>query len=401
MTEAGIVTVAGPGSWWAWAGLRLTPTTPDAPSVQPAPPPIADHLGGTVNQFAGSARHVVQARDVHGGVHFHAAQAQERPPDVLPWLRTWWQAAVGPGAAVELRLLNQPGGAGLAAFALLRTSAPDQLTAIETAARLRAGLPAGLSFLRAEPVDSEATLHGLLAPFTPHRLGLVEIRKRLTVARSTRGDARWPWLAAVTPLTGDAVSWQPMWAELAALPAPALLSVRLAPVRIGPGLRAHLAAQAGEFARLAQPGSPPTATWAVPRPPDEFAVAAAPLCSAAVSRYTEAAFAIRVSLASAAPLPDALPVLLADTISPARPGSGFLGDAPVVVRPAGADRLGVAWQNITALNADPVGPVEPDGVPAEALSEVARVLVTTADLHEAAALFRPPYRSETAPNLFG
>ena len=234
----------------------------------------------------------------------------------------------------------------------------------------------------------------------PHQLGIVEIGTPVTVARSTRTDMPMPWLAAVTPLTGAAASWPVRWANLAAFPAPALLSVRLEPFRVGPGLRAHLAEWAGEFARLAVSGPPPNPAWPKPRPADPFAATARNLYSSAVDRYTERAFRIRVSLAASVAMTDDAAQLLASTISPPRPDAGFVGDAPVIVRPRSSEHAMTAWRNITALNADPIGPIAPNGLPDDSVGDVARALVTIADIHEAASVFRPPYPIVGSPTVF-
>jgi hypothetical protein len=170
---------------------------------------------------------------------------------------------------------------------------------------------------------------------------------------------------------------------LAALPFRAVLSVGLTARRVGPGFRAHLAAQATEIARLARPGQPATGTWSVPRPPDPFAVAAEPLYAEAVRRYTDQAFTVRVSLAAEQPVPDALAELVAGTISPAVPDAGFAGAPPVIVRPL-PDETAVAWRNIAALNADPLRAADP----ARPVGPLPGMLATMADIDEAAALFR-------------
>jgi hypothetical protein len=459
----GILTAGSPGSWWAWAGARLAPAHPPEPaaalnSAQPgaalnpaprepgaplssaplgpgaalnsappepaaalnsappepaaalnsAPPEPAAALNsappGPVSAipgqlFAGTATNVVQSRDIHGNVVFNIGQHQAAPPDLLPWLGTIWQSCVDIGAAVELRLLNQPDHT-LAAYLLCRTTAPDQYTAATSAAWLRELLPSGIPHVVAAPVETQPRLSAVLEPFVPHHQGILEIRKRVTVAHSIRTDARPPWLAAVTPLAGGSTSWQSVWANLAAFPGPAVLSVRLAPIRIGPGLRSHLAERAREFARLAVPGPPPNPTWPVPRPADPFAAAAQDLFTSALGRYTELAFGIRVSLAASGPLLDDIAQLLVNTISPPHPGIGFTADTPVIVRPRTMQHATTAWRNITALNADPIGPVAPEGVPEECVGDVARALATTADIHEAASVFRPPYPIEGSPRVF-
>jgi hypothetical protein len=342
---------------------------------------------------------VLQSRDIHGNVVVNLGDRTGAPPDLLPWLGAAWQTCVDVGASVELRLLNSSERT-LSAYLLCRAGAPDQSQAVATAARLRATLPAGLPRLTAAPVLDAPRLSALLEPFVPHQHGIVEIRKRLTAARSSRRDAIMPVLAAVTPLAGGATSWQEIWATLAAFPAPALLSVRLAPFRIGPGLRAHLATWSGEFARLSVPGVPPNPTWPQRPPPDPFAVTSGHLYASALDRYTERAFQIRVSLAASVAMSNDAAQLLANTISPPRPGVGFIGDAPVIIRPRTPEHAMTAWRNVTLLGADPIGPVAPEGFPDESIGDVARALVSIADIHEASSVFRPPYPIEGSPTVF-
>ncbi len=398
----GILTAGSPGSWWAWAGARIAPaqSSQPAPPAMPAPPRPAPVSVTQGQYFAGTATNVVQSRDIHGDIVFNIGEQRSTPPDLLPWLGGVWQSCVDIGATVELRLLNQSDRT-LSAYLLCRTTASDRSTAVTTAARLRDALSPAIPHTVANPITSQSRLSAVLQPFTPHhQAGIVEIRKRITVARSIRTDTKPPWLVAVTPLVGGTTSWQAIWDNLAAFAAPALLSVRLEPIRIGPGLRWHLAERAREFARLAVPGPPPNPTWPVPRPADPFASAAKNLYTSAVGRYAERAFGIRVSLASSAPVPDDVAHLLANTISPPQPGVGFTGDAPMIIRPRTQEHAMTAWQNITALNADPIGPLAPDGVSEESIDDVARALVTTADMHEAASVFRPPYPIEGSPTLF-
>jgi hypothetical protein len=396
VTGNGILAAGGPGNWWAWAGARLAPV--QAPPAPPVPPDPAPPLGG--QHFSGSAHTVLQSRDIHGNVVVNLGPRHGAPPDLVPWLGAVWQNCVEVGASVELRLLNSAERT-LSAYLLCRVAAPEESLALATAARLRATLPAGLPQLTADPVLDQPRLGTVLEPFVPHQQGIVEIRKRLTAAYPTRRDARLPVLAAVTPLDGGTTSWQEMWSVLAAFPAPALLSVRLQPFRVGPGLLSRLDLWSGEFARLAVPGVPPNPTWPEPPPPDRFAVHAAPLYAAALRRYTEMAFEIRVSLASSTVVPDDAARLLANTISPPHPGAGFAGDAPVIVRPRTPEHATVAWRNITVLSADPIGPVAPDGFPDESIGDVARALTTIADIHEAASVFRPPYPVDGSSTPFG
>ncbi|HEY4459589.1 MAG TPA: hypothetical protein VGN81_35075 [Pseudonocardiaceae bacterium] len=395
MTEDGILSAGGPGNWWAWAGVRLAPA--QAPSA-PAPPvsPDPGPVGG--QHFSGSAHTVLQSRDIHGNVVVNVGAQDGAPPNLVPWLGALWQHCVAVGASVELRLLNNADRT-LSAYLLCRVAAPDQSLALAAAARLRDTLPSGLPRSATSPVLDQTRLSTVLTPFAPHQHGIVEIRKRLTAAHRTRRDAAMPVLAAVTPLDGG-TSWPEMWAALAAFPAPALLSVRLQPFRVGPGLLSRLELWSTEFARLAVPGVPVNPTWPDRPPPDRFAVHAAPLYAAALRRYTELAFEIRVSLASSSAMSNDAAQLLANTISPARPGAGFAGDAPVIVRPRTPEHTNVAWRNITVLSADPIGPIAPEGFPDDSIGDVARALTTIADIHEAAAVFRPPYPIEGSSTRF-
>ncbi|HJP77318.1 MAG TPA: hypothetical protein VJ914_23825 [Pseudonocardiaceae bacterium] len=397
MTGDGILTAGSPGNWWAWAGAHLAPAQPPATTepIPPAPPAQASgqYISGTVHGPA------VQARDIHGDIIYHLGKDHAAAPDLLPWLGALWQTGADTGAAVELRLLNHADRT-LTAYFLCRATAPDQTAAIAFAAHLRDALAPALPGLTPTAIETQPRLSAVLEPFVPHQHGIVEIRKRLTVSRCLRNDTLLKFLAVVTPLAGGGTSWPDVWANLAAFPAPALLSVRLEPFRVGPGLRANLAAWAREFARLAVPGPPPNPTWPKPRAADPFAASTKKLYESAVDRYTERVFRIRMSLAASVPMSDDAAQLLANTISAPQAGVGFTGDAPVIVRPRTPEHAMTAWRNITALNADPIGPMAPECLPEESIGDVARALVTTADIHEAAAVFRPPYPVAGSPTVF-
>ena len=122
-----------------------------------------------------------------------------------------------PGSArhlADLRDLGAPSNCGCSTVptapcrptCCCRTSSPDQATAIATATHLRDTLPTGLPHLTATPVLDRPILGAALEPFVPHQHGIVEVRKRLTVARSIRTDTPmpgWPrsprWPVATPP----------------------------------------------------------------------------------------------------------------------------------------------------------------------------------------------------------
>jgi hypothetical protein len=391
MTRAGVVVAGDADGSWAWAASHVAP----AGHAAPEPPAAATAEPATVhNEHSGQAQIVVQAGQVLGGVHVHGDR--QPAPDDSAWLRSCWEAAAEAGAVIEMRYLTRPGAARLDGYLVMRADGADQDEAAQRVAALRdRGLP---SRLVASPVTDEAETRRILEPFRVHGDGIAEVCKRLTVQRTTRDDARRRWLTAVTPLYYRRQSWDDLWSELAALPFRAMVSVGLVPFPVGSGLRAHLAAQAAELARLATQGPSPTAGWRVPRPPDEFAAAAVELMSDAVRRYTREAFHLRVSIAAERPVPAVLAELVAGTISARHGHHGFAGAPPVVVRPGPAD-LRAAWDDITALNVAPSSP-HTQGHPAEAIGDLERTLSALVDLDEAAAAFRLPYRGSAPKSPF-
>ncbi|WP_104481094.1 hypothetical protein V5P93_005148 [Actinokineospora auranticolor] len=401
-----MVTTHGGGRWWAWAASRIAPAAGNRGSGAPvaadrvsgapetrqggvgaAAPPVTVH-----NQQSGPANHVVQVGQLFGGVHIHEGAAPV--PDDSAWLRSCWEVAGD--APFEVRYVNRPERPGLDCFLITRADSVDQDDARRRVADSRARLGRVPGHVGAEPVVDEAHARWVLEPFRPHGAGLVEVRKRLTARRSSRDDARDPWLTAVTPLARSPRSWEPLWAELARLPFEAVLSVGLLGYRVGPGLRSHLAARAAEFGRLAREGPSRTGVWHAPRPPDEFAVAALPLVSEAVRRYTDRAYLARVTLAATRPIPPLLAELVADTLSSRDPGVGFAG--PAVLRPGAADAA-IAWHNATSLGFAPLSAYD-QGNPPEAIGAVERVLGGIVDLDEAAAVCRLPYRVSSGSPLF-
>lgn len=388
MTRAGVVAVQRAGHSWAWAAVQVEPVvsgdnTAVAPARVPPGRPATVH-----NEHSGQARNLVQAGQLYGDVHLHHEPAPEPVPDDSAWLRSCGAIVARFGATVEIRYLTRSGRPGIDGFLLMRAEGSNQDEAEHRVAALREQLTMLPRHVTGTAVTDKDRTRWILDPFPPCADGIVEIRKRLTVQRTSRGDARRPWLTAVTPLTHRPRSWKSVWSEMARLPFRALLSVGLVPYPVGPGLRAHLTARAAELARLARQGPYPTAVWSVPRPPDEFAAAAHELMSDAVRRYTGHAFLIRISLASERPLPGALAESVAGTISARTAGSGFAGAPPVVVRPTAAE-MATAWNNITALNFAPL-PAYDQGHPAQALGDLERTLASIVDLDEAGAAFRLP-----------
>lgn len=380
-STGGIVVDGGPGQYWAWAALRLLPA-----AAVTGPPAPAVPVGRAHNVVEGYVGKLVQAGSV-GAIHLHDHVGAPARDD-RPWLRSLWELADATGAVVELRQVNNPGTARVDAYLVVRTESPDGWLAAEAAARLRHDLAATLPVhLATRPVVREDELLSVLVPCRPHPAGLAEIRKAVTAARSVRAGG--PWLTAVTPWRGGG-SWEPALAELAALGFRAAVSVAVMSYRVGPGLRRLLADRAAATATLATPGTSLTSVYGGPQPPDQFAVAAAPVVAAAVGRYTGAAFQVRVSLAAEGPLPPRFAAAVAGAISTGAPAAGIAGAPAVVVRPTAAE-LPVAWRNVTGLNFEPLPVAHCQDNPPEAIGEVERVLGAIADLDETAAAFRLPH----------
>ncbi len=386
VTRAGVVVAGDADGCWAWAASQVASS---GHAAVPAQPGATAEPATVHNDHSGHAEVVVQAGHVLGGVHVHADR--RAVPDDSAWLRSCWAAAAEAGteATMEMRYLTRPGDACLDGYLVVRAAAEDEDEAARRAATLRDRLCVLPGHAAAFPVTDEAEIIRILEPFPVHHNGIAEVCKRVTVQRTARDDALRPWLTAVTPLYNQRQPWDDLWSELVALPYHAMLSVGLAPLEVGRGLRMHLAAQTAELARLATHGPSPTAGWRAPRPPDEFAAAAADLMSDAVRRYTDRAFRLRVTIAAERPVLGVLGELVADTISARTTHHGFVGAPPVVVRPDPAD-VPAAWHDITALNVAPFSP-HVQSHPAEAIGDLERALSALVDLDEAAAAFRLPW----------
>jgi hypothetical protein len=363
--SGGILVTGSADQWWAWAALRIGPM-PAGPPVQA---PVESTPGGWTNEFSGTAHTVVQFRDAKD-IHIH--QADRPPPDDRPWFLALGRIALS--AHVELRYLHEPGLPRPSVFLAVRASAPDRSAVIEVTRGLRTGLADLPPRCHARPVESDAELRTVLDPFTP--ASLVEVRKRLSVARPIRTDTRLGWLSTVRPFGRSDPAWAQFLTGFGALPHRAMLSVGLAPFRIGDGLRTNLAYRVRELTRLARPGPPPTGTWSVGRDPDPAAAEAVPVYADAERRYAELAFRTRVSLAAEAAIPDTLTESLLGAVAPA-----------VALRPGG-DEAATAWRNVTGLAFDPLPVAYAQGAPPQ--DDLVGTLGSIVDVGEAAALFRFP-----------
>jgi hypothetical protein len=355
----GVLVASDEGGSWAWVGVRLAPAAT-----------LAQHRGYL---------------DVPEPVRRAEATAQEQA-----WLAAQWTTQER--TRFEVRYVNDPLSRRLSATLLGQVHGPDQGSAAAAALRLRDRLAAAPRHVRADPIGEAAEVYDRLHPIQPDRGALYEVRKRLTWSPCTRTETHRTVCVAVSPFGGANPSWEPVWAALAALAHPTVVSVFLEPYQVGQGLRARLGLLAQEYAWLARegPGSP---LYGRRQPPDPFAVAAAPIWADAVRRYTDRGYRIRISLAAAGPLPAAL----AEHLAALAEHLAAVVSAPVIGGGATVRRLppgefDAAYRQLTALGRDWLEEAHGQGTPPDCLSRAERILCDLADLSEATAAFRFPYQ---------
>ncbi len=363
--EDGVYRQSVPDGVWAWVGVGLAPITPTAGS----------------------------------GLYSDMSEPRRRA-DAFATEMAWIAAqrsTAGP-LCFDLRYLSDPGSGSLSCAILGRVFAPDNARAAHAAVALRERLAAVPDHVAAEPFADTADVRHWLAPIEPHLDGLTEIRKRLTHHYCTRTDTGRRLCFAVSAFTDGDRSWEPLWRALARQQYPTLVSICLEPYMVGDGLRYALSALAGEYAVLATEIPPRPYKGRVPA--DTFAIEAQPLYAEAVRCYTDHAYRIRVSVASAGPLDPAFGELLAATISPPVRDGAFGGGGPVVRRPA-PEELQPAWANITTSGREWLDATYRQGSPPDFLNEPERILCDLVDVPEAAAAFHLPYEVAGDPLLFG
>ncbi len=358
-----------PAGAWGWVGLRLAP-------------------GGTRAGAAPSDAPVDQ--------HHLAARSADHA-----WLAA--QSSAGRASRFELRYLNDPRSTLLRAVLLGQVYRPpgggDQ-EVVADARALRDRLAQLPGHLRGTPLTA-GEVRGELRPFEPDLGSVYEVRKRLCSAPCTRGDTGRQICFAVVPFDAGGLGWDVVWAELAELPARALVSVCLEPYQLSPGLRVRLGRLAEEYARLAVPGTT-VPTWSVPTAADPFAAAVAPLYLDAAHRYLANAYRVRISVASEAPLPARFAESVAAALGPGHPAGAGLpggGTAAALTRPAGHEAE-LAWQHVAVTGQGWLDTAYRQGTPPGQLREEERILCDLVDVRESAAAFRLPYQVPWRRPLF-
>ncbi|CUU58167.1 TIR domain-containing protein [Parafrankia irregularis] len=340
--------------------------------------------GAAGGHWAWAAAEVEPVRPVGVGAAEAAAAEQV-------WLAGLWDVA-GP-MRFEVRYIAFPGSEWLTCVLLAQTYDLDRRSAVRRALTLRDRLAGAPAHVRVTPVLDPAAVAYLLAPLHPCGEGMVEIRKAVAWSWSRRAERR--VCVAVSPYTGGG-DWQAVWEQLLARPEGTLLGVCIEPYRLKPGEKAALTTLAGQYAALSRDATSPVSPR--PFPADQFAVAARPLYEAAVRRYVDQVFRVRISLASAAPIGSDLGERAAAAITPAVAGTGFAGGA-AVARPLG-DELHTAWTNITTMSLDWLNRTYDLGVPPGTMASGERFLTEIADLTETAAVFRLPHEAAGRRPLF-
>uniref|UniRef100_UPI002AD38F89 toll/interleukin-1 receptor domain-containing protein n=1 Tax=unclassified Frankia TaxID=2632575 RepID=UPI002AD38F89 len=373
--QDGVLRQSVPDGTWAWVGVRLAPMTPT--------------VGSGLYTDLGEPRRRADA--------FTAEVA---------WVSAQQEIATGPAPAArprfDLRYLSDPRSASVSCALLGRVFAHNDTAATDAALTLRARLAAVPRHVQARPILDAAEVQGWLAPIGLHPDGLVEIRKRLTHSRCSRPEPvdpnfGRPFCFAMSAFIGGDRSWEPLWLALAQQRQPTLISVCLEPYAVGDRLRYELAKLAGQYAALAR--EIPATQFRGRVPADAFAIEAQPLYAEAVRRYTDRAYRIRVSVASAGPLAPAFGELLAATISPPVRDGAFGGGGAVARRPPPED-IRPAWVNITTLGREWLDATYRQGSPPGLLNEPERILCELVDVPEAAVAFRFPYEVAGRPRLF-
>jgi TIR domain len=312
------------------------------------------------------------------------------------WLAGLWRSARD--ARIEARYLTTPRASrsgGLRCFLLGQVFAADRAGAVRSAMALRDALAAPPAHVHATPVDDPAEVAALLAPVRAHPEGMIEVRKGLAWAWSNRPERRMCF--AVSPYRAG--HWQPLWERLLAEPAAAAVGICLEPYEVSAGERAALAALAQQYAALAVDNAPVVSP--VRFATDQFAAAALPLYQAALRRYVDRAFLVRVSAVSEAPMPRELAERIAASVTPSAPESGLPGlTGGAVAVPVAPHERAVAWNNLTTMSLTWLEDTYRPAVPPGYFGPAERFLSEKADLTEAAAVFRLPYEDPGRPPLF-
>jgi hypothetical protein len=260
---------------------------------------------------------------------------------------------------VDLRTRVEPGAAVPLAVALLgRTwdsGADEGDAAVARRDRLLSSMPRHLS---ASAIEDARELEGWVAPFGSKRTSeSAMITRREMTAIPRRADARVAYYFSVVPFNWSDSDWTSLYATISACPVPLMLSVALLPVALPNEYSLLLTHFATFYARLAKEDRMPGGLYQGDRmlPPDAFAVDAQPVFEDYARRYAGQAFAVRIQVTAAGPIPVGLAEAIGAAISPGDVAqthlSGGRASSSYAIRRAESDydRDLCAW-NIAALD---------------------------------------------------
>ncbi len=329
--EAGVYVRTAGTAHWAWIGVRLTP-------------------------------------DAERGRHESEAEilAAERA-----WLAGLW--AVENGARWEIRYTGNGPDRPVSCVLLGRVSGRDVDAVHVAAAALRDRLAAVPRHVRAEPM----TTPQVQAALVPARGDLVEVRKRLDWAWSSRRETGRQVCFAVAPLVPGGPSWVRVQDELARQPPGTTVGIHLEPYAPTQGLAVRLRELAVEYATLGAAGRLDP-TWDAGNPADPFAAVAAHGYQQAVRRYTGRCYRTRIAVIARDRVDPGFAALLA-----AATGGG-------TVCPPAAHDADPAWRDFVTLDREWLDATYRQGAPSGHLGDAERVLCDVVDVAEAATAFRLP-----------
>jgi hypothetical protein len=216
------------------------------------------------------------------------------------------------------------------------------------------------------------------------------VRKHLSADRIVRGGTALPY-AVRHGFFDSGSEWDAWWRSFAKLSFPAVISIGFDPYDAdNPAFRSLLYCRAMEIEELARQGVPSPLN-PHPVPPDRAAQAAAPGYRRALDRYAGHCYRVRVTLASAQPLPRFLVEALAGTVSSVTGAARAIQVAAAELDQAAGEfrALGAPWLPATYerdLQAEP-----------DALD---RLLHSLADVKEAASVLSLPVHWPGMPAVF-
>jgi hypothetical protein len=303
--------------------------------------------------------------------------------------------------AVDLRWTVAPDTRSLSLSVLGKAWGRDDAAACSAAVAARGALTSSIpDHAYVSPIESTDEVAAALRPWEPAAAGLIEVRKRITIAEPNRPDAGVAYYFAVLPYSLAVAPWSRLLAALAAHPSPLILSIGLTPVSLPPSFSVLLERSATHYGRLAREGElRESGTYFGNRKlaPDSFAIEAEKIFSDAARRYRDVVFALRIQLASPSPIEDGLARLVGSTISPASSESGksyldtaFTGAGFQIERPTTPVEHQTFLHNLFTLDHQVWGGDSSIWARPDPPHPHLRALSLIADTREAACAFRLP-----------